>query len=989
MIARCVDPTTSTDVSRVEKAALARGDGQPSRLTGWRLAPPPKAWAWLLLILILWAALFLRTHNLLHVPPGPFYDEASAAILAAEVSTGTSWPIFIRGYTGHEVLYYYFAGLVMRLVDTTYFGLRLASALLGCLTVLTAYLLARELFEDEPAVESHWLGLFAAALMATSFWHVSVSRYGFRAIVLPPVQALMFWALWRGLRRADWRWLLAAGALCGLVAYTYLSSRIVPVGLAVVWGMLLVAEPAQWRRWLAQLGLFALPAALVFAPLGHFFLNNPDTFSVRMTQVSLGSEPGGWQAALAASTLRALELFTLRGDPQLRFNIPDSPMFGGALAGLFYLGLLVVAVRLAQGGGFRGRVRYGLLIIWPLIMLIPSILADPLEVPHSLRSMGLMPMIFFVPGLGFLAILGALQRFWQASRKLLVTGLAAGLVALSLGLGLVNTFQNYFSDWAVQPRLYYDDHGDIADMARYLDKLPDDGRRLYIGAPDYRSPTIAALAHNYAGMKWMTGSLVFVFSSQPALYAWPHACLPDDFWLERFFPPSSRLAQPPGPDGAPAYVVHSLDSLPPMSPTYPLQANFANIAQVIGFEVLRERPSGGRTDVLLYWQVLNPPKQGDYNLFFRLYDQWGMEWGKGTSFDYPAEQWAAGEVIVQRVRVQTEDGTPPGQYRLEVGWWSPSTDQRMPLLDEQGNFAGTALTVGPVPVTRRARPLDPNTLVMARRLETGLGGLLLLGYSQWPGLVQQGGHVFVTLYWQMPADAAPGSDHRVRVTLQAAGEGGQVLAASADGPVHGTYPTSQWEPGEVVADRLALRVPADAPPGAYRLLVQVDELAPWPLGELSVEAVDRLWTRPRVDKSISATLGSQISLVGYNLDASQFSPGQSIQLELVWQSQALAGDSYTVFVHLLDASGALRGQKDNPPVNGAYPTTLWQPGEFVVDRYELALPPDLPPGEYTLQVGMYLAGSGQRLAVSGGGDGVTSDGVTSDGVVLGKVRIGP
>ncbi|MBN1889252.1 MAG: glycosyltransferase family 39 protein [Thermoflexales bacterium] len=977
--------TTSRGLSRVEKAASAGGDGRPGSLAGWRLAPPPRAWAWLLLTLILWAALFLRTHDLPHVPPGPFYDEASAAILAAEVANGASWPIFIRGYTGHEVLYYYVAGLVMRLVDTSYFSLRLASALLGCLTVLTAYLLARELFEDEPLVESHWLGLFAAALMASSFWHVSVSRYGFRAIALPPVQALMFWALWRGLRRADWRWLLAGGGLCGLVAYTYLSSRIVPVGLAVVWGMLLLADLSQWRRWLAQLGLFALPAALVFAPLGLFFLNNPDTFGVRMSQIS-AFESGDWPAALAQSSLRALELFTLRGDPQLRFNIPDMPMFGGVLAGLFYLGLLVVAVRLVQGGGFRGRVRYGLLVVWPLVMLIPSILAEPYEVPHSLRSMGLMPMIFFVPGLGFLSVLGAVQRFWPPPRKLLVTGLAAGLVALSLGTGLVSTFQNYFFKWALQPRLYYDDHGDIADMARYLDKLPDDGRRLYVGAPDYRSPTVAALAHNYADMKWMTGSLVFVFSPQPALYAWPHACLPDNFWLERFFSPSSRLVQAPGPDeaGAPAYIVHSLDSLPPLSPTHPLQANFANIVQAIGFEVLRERPSGGQTDVLLYWQVLSPPDQSDYNLFARLYDRWGMEWGKDMSFDYPSEQWTPDEVIVQRVRVQTEDGIPPGQYHLEVGWWSASTGQRMPLLDEGGNFAGTALTVGPVPVTRRVRPLDPNTLGMARRLGADLGGLLLLGYSQWPAVAQQGGHVFVSLYWQMPEDAAPGSDHRVRVTLQAAGEGGQAFATSVDGPVHGTYPTSQWEPGEVVADRLALRVPADAPPGAYTVHVQVDELAPQPLGELNVEAVDRLWSQPQVDWPVSATLGSQIKLVGYRLDSSRLSPGQSIQLELVWQSLVPADEGYTVFVHLLDASGALRGQKDNPPVNGTYPTTLWQPGEFVLDRYEIALPPDLPPGEYTLQTGMYLPGSGQRLAVSGG-----SDGVTSDGVVLGKLSLGP
>jgi 4-amino-4-deoxy-L-arabinose transferase-like glycosyltransferase len=200
----------------------------------WRLTSPPRSLVWLTLALILLVALFLRVYQLDRFPRGPFSDEAAAFLLASEVANGRSWPIFITSYTGHEVLFYYLASPVMHLLGSTVIALRLTSALTGAATVLVTYLLARELFDDEPAIESHWLGLLTAALLATSFWHISVSRYGYRAITLPLMQSLMLLALWRGLRLSNWRWVAAAGLFCGLVAYTYLSSRSVPVALAVL-----------------------------------------------------------------------------------------------------------------------------------------------------------------------------------------------------------------------------------------------------------------------------------------------------------------------------------------------------------------------------------------------------------------------------------------------------------------------------------------------------------------------------------------------------------------------------------------------------------------------------------------------------------------------------------------------------------------------------------------------------------------------------------
>ena len=82
--------------------------------------------------------------------------------------------------------------------------------------------------------------------------------------------------------------------------------------------------------------------------------------------------------------------------------------------------------------------------------------------------------------------------------------------------------------------------------------------------------------------------------------------------------------------------------------------------------------------------------------------------------------------------------------------------------------------------------------------------------------------------------------------------------------------------------------------------------------------------------------------------------------------------SYTGFVHLLDAGGQIVAQDDHGPLQNQYPTTQWVGGEVVEDRYVLRLPPDLPPGEYTLEIGLYDANRPglPRLKAADGRDSV-------------------
>jgi hypothetical protein len=224
----------------------------------------------------------------------------------------------------------------------------------------------------------------------------------------------------------------------------------------------------------------------------------------------------------------------------------------------------------------------------------------------------------------------------------------------------------------------------------------------------------------------------------------------------------------------------------------------------------------------------------------------------------------------------------------------------------------------------------------------------------------------------------------------------------AGDPVHGLYPFARWQPGEFVRDRYALRLPLDLPPGDYDLRLALldaegttqvvttnqgaavgsnDLSRSLSLGTLHVHASDRLWEPPPFAHPVDARLGQQVELLGYDLSADEAAPGDTLHLTLVWRCREPMDTAYTVFTHLLDAGEQVRGQKDNPPARGSYPTTLWAPGEVVVDSYDIPVAGDAAPGPYVIEVGMYDPATMQRLPV------LDPTGALGDRVLLGRVQV--
>jgi 4-amino-4-deoxy-L-arabinose transferase-like glycosyltransferase len=274
-----------------------------------------------------------------------------------------------------------------------------------------------------------------------------------------------------------------------------------------------------------------------------------------------------------------------------------------------------------------------------------------------------------------------------------------------------------------------------------------------------------------------------------------------------------------------------------------------------------------------------------------------------------------------------------------------------------------------------------------RRVEANFAGQAeLLGYDLGANRAEPGGGVPLTLYWQ--ALDWMGEEYTIFNKLIAAD---QTVHGGRDRFPRENYSTLYWVPGEIITDSFAVPVASDAPPGVYRLSIglykkvngqavslplvqdgQVSEISSVDIGPIKIGGPPPgLTLRSATPQfALNQPFGDtpNIVLLGYDLEVVREEAIHLLKLNLYWRSDAPVMVDYTTFVHVLNQAGDVVAQKDQPPLGGAYPTTLWDAGEIIADEVIVSLPAD----SYRLAVGLYDFQSGQRLVVPGTPDNSVS-----------------
>jgi hypothetical protein len=414
----------------------------------------------------------------------------------------------------------------------------------------------------------------------------------------------------------------------------------------------------------------------------------------------------------------------------------------------------------------------------------------------------------------------------------------------------------------------------------------------------------------------------------------------------------------------------------PARPDHTLSVPFGEAILLAGYDAaIRDTHLGPQLRVTLYWESL-AEVQEDYKLSIRILDSKGHLGGVRDAFpvreSYRTDNWRPGETIVDAHDVALLAGLPPGDYALQVTMYEPDT-----LAPLATHVIGT-IPLGPTRGLERMGLWD-----VPHRPWADFGGhVRLLGYSVIGETFKPGEPIPVTLLWQRLHSL----DQRLSLVLWLEDATGSRLGET-EVALGGSYPASEWHPGEVVRDWRSFLVPGHIEDGSYRLKLEVRAGSQplsrllWrvpigtslDLGQIQIEGRERVFQAPSITHPLEAQLGASVKLLGYDLEPLDPHPGDTLRLTLVWECLGPTDTSYTVFVHLLDEEGNIHEQRDSVPGDGALPTTSWVQGEIVTDVYEIPIAPDTPSGSYTIIAGMYDAATGDRLPVSGADGSLLGD----------------
>lgn len=938
---------------------------------------------WLLLAVILVAAA-LRWVGLDRWPPGLHFDEAVYGLMAKEILAGAR-PVYFPAYTGREPLYMYVMAAMFAAIGPTAYAIRLTSAFIGVLTVPLTYALGRALYGRRA-------GLVAAALLAVSYWHITVSRNGYPNILIPPIEAVSVFCLWRGWqsgRRRDWA---LGGALAGLVLYTYLAARFFPVFLGVLLVYAAVVDFRTWRRRLPGMAIALAAAALVVAPLAFHYWQHPADFLERANQVLAWKRHSGAELLQVywGNISRTAMAFVVpgQGDPRWHYNLPGRAIFQPVAAAFFLVGLVICLRRLRD-------LRYAIPVLWIAVLALPGLLTDEMQ-PAGQRIFGMFPALVLVPALGLVAVgdwvgrwVGRLGDDDERSRagRQKIARISAALIALVILLDTATTVRDYFFDWVHRPETVEVFNTDYAAIARAAARDIAEGRTPILLSQHYKHPTIVFLAPETADRAVWAEPLLALPVPGPSnmrelVYYRVASYLPDDApataWLDARSDGKAPLAELPQavfryPIPARQVLLESRHR--PGSAL--LRGNGEITTQISSPGSASSAPRDEPLVVPVDWTVIRPPPAAR-GFALHLRDAAGTTWAQADSTGYLAEQWRAGDRVKSWFTLDLDRAMPPGEYTADL----ILLDEKGQPLPWSGNVPedaqiGAAGSREPAAFHGLAAPVATIHLLPegARRAPEGTepiaafpDGLAILAIDLPEAEIAPGGTFKTGLEWARLGEADGPAD----LVFTLARDGATAVLPAI--PIAAGYPPTAWDEREVLRGRYMLRVPADVQAGEYDLRVAravsstvtagMPDASPLNLGTIRVGGGPRTFEPPPMAQGADATFGGTVKLLGYDLKPAQIAAGAPLTLTLYWQAIETPAVGGKVFVHLFGADGRPVAQHDGEPADGARPLQGWLPGEVVVDRHVIDVPAGVGTADLALGVGIYDPDSGDRWPVS-------------------------
>jgi hypothetical protein len=777
---------------------------------------------------ILLVAAFFRFYRLADHPLGIFFDPAINGLDAVRLWQRGGPVIFFPTNGGREALFMVLLLPVIRLFGTTPFSLRVVTTALSLLTapLLIGMLADRHSYGRHAPKLWRWLPLLGGLILATSYWHIIVSRLGQRPIMVPLVATGAFWLFLKGWHTRRHRWFIFSGLLMGVAGHTYSAGRLLPVilGLALLPEFFQRGNKQKWvnRLQLPNLLLFLLAAGLVYLPMAVYLWQYPAQFTARAGSVMVWNfldTPADIAAELGRNALRVISFFGWAGSPNPIFGLPHYPGLPLTLTPFLLIGLLN-ALRQWRSFFFR------LTALWWFIGIAPSVFA--IEAPHPLRMIAAT-----VPT----AILTAEGLRWGAARLRLAKfrRLTAIAVIILMLLPIPGLVQAYFVDWtSLQSTRGVYDYGAVAIRDEIL-RRADDDTAIYLPQNRFNDSTLLY----YLSGKFERVAALTAPPAEQAIVIAPERNVTDAVWV-RLYRHSATVLPPLTPAGqeiiqnaltsaatAPIRTINGkiaarLAALPTdpgqltQAPTQAVAADFGPVSLTGAAYHRVISPTATAMPVTLYWQA-NHPMRTEYEIILQLVDDdrqvWATGSGRPTDWVYPTTFWRSGLDEIAAPHLLTATGATPlpmGRYWLAVSVFDPARQQRLPLTGGLSDSPDTYF-VGPLKVPPPAIDTPPFTAIKAMFGDT----VALTGYALNRNVIAAGEPLEFMLQWQ--AVNLPPLDYTIFAHLLDSDN--NIIVGNDSQPLDNRYPTTVWATGEQIIDPHTIPTAHTLPPGQYRLAI--------------------------------------------------------------------------------------------------------------------------------------------------------------------------
>lgn len=442
------------------------------------------------LIFILIIASALRLVQFDQLPPGLSFDEALNGNQAVDAIRSKNFRIFYPENNGREGLFINIQALFLRAFGwNKTWALRFPSPIFGILTVLGLYFLGKELYCIRK-------GLFAAFLLATSFWHINLSRLGLRAIMAPLCLVWSIYFILSAIRKYSSQKKMSilyagiGGIIYGLGFHTYIAYRCTPL-LLLLFIPFFQKKEGFWRL----TGVFILAALIAILPIAIYFFKNPEDFFgyISRTSITTSKNP---ILDLMENLGNHIAMLNFNGDVAIIHNVPGRPELFLPVGICFWIGFLIAMYAIWRKICYNKEDRIffasTILMTWLVLSTLPVIFSER-RVPNSLRSILMLPPIMLFASSGGIAIYDKAYKVFEKHR--IPKKILRIVLSVFLALLIIEAGRTYFFLWGSNQELQSGFLIKQAELGKKLLDLPRDIPKYIVVEPEknqYRGIPLAA-----------------------------------------------------------------------------------------------------------------------------------------------------------------------------------------------------------------------------------------------------------------------------------------------------------------------------------------------------------------------------------------------------------------------------------------------------------------------------------------------------------------